>query len=321
MSRPRLTIVLPVYNVEPYLPRCLESLAELDPPADEIIAVDDGSTDGCPRILADYARRIAGLRIVRRANGGLSVARNTGLEHASGEFVAFVDADDFVESHAYRAPLAVAEGEALDMVLFNGVCHYEGRRPDHAVYEDLAPTAVTEGREWLRARLRAGRLLHMVWLHLYRRAFIERAALRFVPGIVHEDVIWTVRALLAARRVRVLDHVAVHYRIRVRRFSPEQNQRRLVHVAESSIENARTLLALAETLAGDAELQRLLRFHAVDGAFSIFHKIEKMPDRAAAAALRRRLAEEGFLRLLWENAYGVRQHRRVLRQMLLARLA
>lgn len=84
MTPCRLSVVMPVYNVAAYLPACLDSLVAQTLPPDEIIAVDDGSTDACPQILLDYAQRMPNLRIIRQENGGLSVARNTGLKFATG---------------------------------------------------------------------------------------------------------------------------------------------------------------------------------------------------------------------------------------------
>lgn len=318
MSTPTLSIVMPVYNVAPYLPRCLESLAALNPPADEIIVVDDGSTDDCPAILAEFAARLPQMRVIRQENGGLSAARNTGLDAARGKYLAFVDSDDFVAADAYAEALRLAEDENLDMVLLNANYHFEGRQADYAIYADVPATDVIGGREWLRRRFRAGRLLHMVWMHLYRREFIEANRLRFVPRLIHEDVIWTTRALLAAQRVRYTGHVAVHYRIPLRRFTPEQGQRRLQAIVDSSVVNARALAAMCATLDEDPELRRLLADHLVDGALSVFHKLPKMPDRAAAAATLQGLRREGFLRLLWRHAQNAAQRRRIARHWLRA---
>jgi heptose III glucuronosyltransferase len=182
MSAPLLTLVVPVYNVAPYLPRCLESLAALSPPADEIIVVDDGSTDECPRILAEFASRLPQMRVIRQENGGLSAARNTALEVATGTYLAFVDSDDFVSPDAYAEALRLAQDDGLDMVLLNANYHFEGREPDYPIYANVAATEVITGREWLRRRFRAGRFLHMVWMHLYRRDFIEAAPLPLHPA-------------------------------------------------------------------------------------------------------------------------------------------
>lgn len=321
MNAPLLSLVVPVYNVAPYLPRCLESLAALTPAADEIIVVDDGSTDDCPRILAEFAQRLPRMRVIRQDNGGLSAARNTGLSAARGKYLAFVDSDDFVASDAYAEALRLADEEQLDMVLFNANYHFEGREADYAIYREVPGTEIIAGAEWLRQRLAAGRLLHMVWMHLYRRDFIEAHGFRFVPGLIHEDVIWTTQALLAARRVRYRDHVAVHYRIPLRRFSREQGQRRLQAIVDSSVFNAQALAALSATLRDDPELRRLLDQHLVDGALSLFHKLAKMEDRQAAANTLCRLRREGFLRLLWRHAEDQAQRRRIARHWLRSWLA
>ncbi len=312
-TRPMLSLVMPVYNVAPYLPRCLESLAALNPPADEIIVVDDGSTDDCPRILAEFTARLPQMKVIRQENGGLSAARNTGLDAATGTYLAFVDSDDFLEPDAYADALRVARDGNLDMVLFNGEYHFEGRKPDHRIYPDAPATEIIAGSEWLRCRLKSGRLAHMVWLHLYRREFIERNGLRFVPRLIHEDVIWTIQALLTAQRVRYLPRVSVHYRMPIRTATPDARQRRLEILIESSIHNARTQAELAQLVSDDAELYRLLRHHLVDGALSIFHLMAKMPDRFVARRRLVALRREGFLALLWKHAEDRHQRRRIAR--------
>ena len=318
MKQPLLSLVVPVYNVAPYLQRCLESLARVAPPADEIIVVDDGSTDDCPRILAEFAPRLPQMRVIRQENGGLSAARNTGLDAARGKYLAFVDSDDFVEPDAYTEALQRAEDQQLDMALFNADYHFEGRQPDRPIYPAAQATGVIPGREWLRLRLSSGLFLHMVWMHLYRRDFIEAHRFRFIPRLIHEDVIWTTRALLAAQRVRFDPHIAVHYRIPLRKFTPEQSQRWLEAIVASSVINARALADEVSGLENDPGLRDLLSHQLVDGALSIFHKLEKMPDRQAARSIRGDLRRRGFLLLLWRHAQTAAQYRRIARHWLLA---
>lgn len=315
MSTPLLSVVMPVYNVAAYLPACLDSLAAQTLPPDEIIAVDDGSTDDCPRILADYAMRMPNLRVIRQENGGLSAARNTGLDHARGKWLAFVDSDDFVAPDLYARLVAMAEADDLDLAIINAEYHFEGREPDRPIYADLPPTAeVMTGPDWLRRRLATGRFLHMVWMHLYRREFIETNRFRFVPRLIHEDVIWSTQVMLAARRVRHDPRPAYHYRIPIRRFTPEQKAARTEAIIDSSIVNARTLAGMAQTVT-DPELRRLLQAQLVDGAFSVFHKADQLPPAARGRRLRA-LRADGFLRLLWSNAWGFTQHRRIVRNYL-----
>lgn len=305
-----LSVILPVYNVQAYLPACLESLMAQTLQPDEIIAVDDGSTDACSQILVDYALRMPNLRIIRQANGGLSAARNVGLDAASGEYVAFVDSDDFLSLNIFEESLRRVRDDKLDMLLFNAMYHFEGRESDRLIYANVSESSVLTGADWLYERLHAGRLLHMVWLHLYRRDFIEANRFRFVPGLIHEDVIWTTGVLLAAKRVRYIPTPFYHYRIPIRKFSVEDKIRRLGKIIDSSLFNAQTLAELAEGIE-NTNLHKLLQRQMVDGAFSVFHKINQLPKQLRAKRLKE-LHSNGFFHLLWGNAQGFTQRRRII---------
>jgi heptose III glucuronosyltransferase len=309
-----LSLIMPVYNVAAYLPACLASLAAMTPPADEIIAIDDGSTDECPAILAAWQTRLPQMRIVRQENGGLSAARNTGLRYATGKWLAFVDSDDMVFPEAYGRLMTMAEADDLDMAVMNADYHFEGRADDYPIYRDVPVSPVMTGAAWLAERLRAGRFLHMVWMYLYRRDFIEANNFCFVPGLIHEDVVWTTEALLAARRVRYDARPGYRYRIPVRHFLPEQKAKRLAAIIASSIYNTRALDAIAMTV-DDRELCRLMRYDLVDKGFSVFHKIEQLapPERRRHYAA---LRDVGYFGLLWRNASGARQYRRIARNWL-----
>lgn len=318
---PLLSLVIPVYNVAPYLATCLDSLLAQTCPIDEIVVVDDGSTDDCPAILAGYAERLPQMRVIRQENGGLSAARNTGLRHAQGKYLAFLDSDDFVAPQMYEHLLAMAQVDDLDIALCNAFAHFEGRENDRLIYPDVAATGVIPGSEWLHQRLQNDRLMHMVWMHLYRRDFLLRHGFSFIPRLVHEDVIWTTRVLLEAKRVRYDPAPLLFYRILVRHFTAERNRSRLEAIISSSIVNARTLSELADSVVGDESLKRLLHWQSVDGAFSIFHKIEKLADADWQKARYREVHAGGLFSLLWNNATGWRQRRRIARNYLKCLLA
>jgi glycosyltransferase involved in cell wall biosynthesis len=316
MSLPLLSLVIPVYNIAPYLRACLDSLQAQTQAIDEIIVVDDGSTDDCPGILAEYAAKMSNLRVIRQENGGLSAARNTGMQYARGRYLAFVDSDDFVAPQMYERLLSMAQTDNLDIALCNAFYHFEGREADQPIYSDTGTTTVVPGKEWLRDRLKNDRLMHMVWMHLYRRDFLLQHNFSFVPRLIHEDVIWTTEALLKAERVRYDAAPLYFYRIPIRHFTPEQNRRRLEAIIASSTINAKTLLEFAKTDGYDVELKSLLRWQAVDGAISIFHKIEKLPDAHARRMQYQTVYTGRLFSLLWKNAAGWRQRRRVARNYL-----
>ena len=112
-----LSVIVPVYRVEQYLHKCLDSLVNQTYRDLEIILVDDGSPDTCGAICDAYAARDGRIRVIHQENRGLSGARNTGLDHARGEFVAFVDSDDYLEQDMYAQLMAAAVGESADIVI------------------------------------------------------------------------------------------------------------------------------------------------------------------------------------------------------------
>jgi hypothetical protein len=161
----------------------------------------------------------------------------------------------------------------------------------------------------------------MVWMHLYRREFLLHHHFSFVPRLIHEDVIWTTQALLRAERVRYEPMPLYHYRILLRQFTEAQNKKRLQTSIASSVVNAKTLIGFVDTETHDPELKQLLRWQAVDGAFSIFHKIGKLPDKCWQNARFREIWADGLFPLLWRNAVSWQQKRRIARNTLRALLA
>ncbi len=309
----RLSLVVPVYNVSAFLPAFLESLEAQTLPASEfeIVAVDDGSTDASPAVLEQHAARMANLRVLRQENGGLSAARNTALREARGAWIAFADSDDVVAPDTYARWLARAEAGALDMLVGNGVYHHEGREQDVPIFSGVAATPVISGADWLRARLEARFLPHMVWLHLYRRAFIEANQFSFVPRLIHEDVIWTTRALLRAQRVQFDPVPGYLYRLTVGRRAAKERVRHVEALIASSIYNARQLSAIIALEVADQAVARTLGWQLVDGAFSVLHMIEQHPDPAARRRYYASLHAEEFFGLLWRHAFDARQKRQV----------
>ncbi len=313
MTPCRLSVVMPVYNVAAYLPACLDSLVAQTLPPDEIIAVDDGSTDACPQILLDYAQRMPNLRIIRQENGGLSVARNTGLKFATGRWVAFVDSDDFVTREMFRTLLETGEHDDLDMALCNGMFHFEGRKPDQKIYTVPPETVLQSGREWMKHRLTNRYMPHMVWMHLYRSDFLKSHDFKFIPGRVHEDVIWTNSVLLSAQRVRYVDQPFYFYRIRQTRTGADLVRRSREYVIPCSIKNTEEISRMADALANDPELKKLMRRQAFDSGNAIFHLIEKLPAKKDRVSYMQKLKQEGFFSLMHQNATSFSQHRKLLR--------
>ena len=117
-----VSIVLPIYNVEKYLNRCVESVINQTYKNLEILLIDDGSPDSCPQKCDEWARKDSRIKVIHKANAGLGYARNTGIENASGEYICFFDSDDYIDSNAVEKAYSVAQTNNSDMVLFG---HYD----------------------------------------------------------------------------------------------------------------------------------------------------------------------------------------------------
>lgn len=313
---PNLSLVMPVYNVEKYLPACLDSIVAQTRQPDEIIAIDDGATDASPQILADYRTYLPQMRVIRQANGGLSAARNTGLDHATGKWLVFLDSDDRLAPNHCEFSLAMAQDDKLDMALFNGWFDFEGREPEQLIYPGEPASPVTTGGQWLRERLERKSFFHMVWLHLYRREFVVQTGLRFTPPWIHEDVPWTTRALVAASRVRYDPTPLIHYRKPVRHPQPgPAADLRWRLATESSAFNAKELDRILVGL-DDPELARMIEWQLVDGGLSIFHKLAKIQSPQTQRELRRKLRSDGIFALLLHHAGTMAQRRRITRNWL-----
>ena len=200
----KLSIIVPVYNVEAYLKKCVDSLLDQDiPVADyEIILVDDGSLDASGQICDQYAGPHENIRVIHQSNAGLSVARNTGIASAKGEYIQFVDSDDYLEPNVLNGILSRLENDRLDVLRIN----YQNVREDGGVFEpNKTPkpfadysTVVCDGLTFLNERL--GFTCYAVQF-VVKASILQQEGNGFNKGIYYEDVEWTPRILLQANRV------------------------------------------------------------------------------------------------------------------------
>lgn len=203
---PFFSLILPCYNVAQYLERCVRSIFTQDFADYEIILVDDGSTDATSALCDAMAAEYACVRVIHKANGGLSSARNAGLDAAKGSFVWFIDSDDWIEERALvMIHQACCDGD-VDVVKFD---HYRVEAFMEAVRCEVAPGLYQgEALEQLRrqAFCEAGRYGLSACMHVYRRELLEQHGLRFVSErqVGSEDYLFNLQALLHVRGLRML---------------------------------------------------------------------------------------------------------------------
>ena len=205
LEGPKISIIVPVYKVEPYLRKCLDSIVNQTYENLEIILVDDGSPDSCGAICDEYAARDERIRVIHQPNGGLSAARNRGLEAAAGDYVAFVDSDDWVEPDMYGYLLSGAEQVGADIA----VCGIFEELPDRQVcrHWQEAETFDTEGA--LEQLFLRKKYSHSAWDKLYRRTLFD--GVRFPEGRNFEDIATTYRVFEKARTVQLMPEAKYHY--------------------------------------------------------------------------------------------------------------
>ena len=222
----KLSFIVPVYNVAAYLRKCVDSLLAQDLSSDEyeIILVDDGSLDKCPQICDQYAAMYDNIKVVHRENGGLSAARNSGIEVAKGEYVCFVDSDDYWEPNVLGGLVEQVERENLDVLRFD----YQNVRFVDGEYEIFEPNKtprnidkiadVVNGTTYLNTRM--GYACY-AWQFVVRKDIVDT----FTEGIHFEDVEWLPRMMLRAQRVNSTTTTVYNYLVRPGSITKVQGDR------------------------------------------------------------------------------------------------
>ena len=220
-----ISVIVPVYNAEAYVSRCLESILNQTYRDIRVVCVNDGSTDGTGAILEDFRRRDSRVEVLARENSGLSASRNAGLERADGEYVMFADADDWLDAHACADAVKAMRERDADIVFWSYVKEYESVSspvlfwPEEHVFEG-------EAMAWLRTRLlgpggaelaRPERMdsYGTAWGKLYRRSLFRDAESAFVDTALigsAEDVLCNLSLFGAARRAVYIPSTFYHYR-------------------------------------------------------------------------------------------------------------
>lgn len=207
---PLISIVVPVYRVEQYLQQCVDSIINQSSSEVELVLVDDGSPDKCPSICDEYARAHDNIRVIHKDNAGLSIARNTGLSMASGQYVWFVDSDDFLLPGSIELVLTYISKYPNVDVFSSMLTHYWPEKEIYKVSRFKRDTHVISGRAYLQAGSPQGASQRFI----LKREFLQYNDLSFYPGILHEDALFGYEMLYKAKSVYTFDTSIYAYRIR-----------------------------------------------------------------------------------------------------------
>lgn len=209
----KLSIIVPLYNSAKWLDKCLTSLVQQDIPDSEyeVICVNDGSPDNSEEIALSYAQKYKQIKVFSQENKGASGARNTGLRNAVGQYVTFVDPDDYVEPNGYGRLIRQMEDENLDMLRFNYQMVDEQynvvEKPRSAQLIDYS-SEIMEGNRFLGQRLG---FACFIWTFIYRTSLLKDNDIWFCEGDYYDDTPWTPRVCRAASRVNSVDVVQYYY--------------------------------------------------------------------------------------------------------------
>lgn len=210
-----VSVIVPIYQVETYLPKCLDSILAQTFEDYELILVNDGTKDNSPAIMEAYARRDSRIRQIHKENGGLSSARNAGLEIARGKYIAFVDSDDYIEPTLLEDTVRAAEETGADQVLFNyRLVDAQGEHEAYLHFEDeVIDLDVLGLDQYLYRYWMPYKHGQEAWSKLYRREIIERNGLRYAPNveIFAEDTLFSAMYLLHTHKIAALKKAYVNY--------------------------------------------------------------------------------------------------------------
>ena len=212
---PKISIIVPVYNVEKYIDKCLKSLTLQTLQGIEIIIVNDGSLDRSIDIIEKYVKENpTKIKYYEKKNGGLSSARNYGIEYATGEYIAFLDSDDYIEINMYEEMYNLAKKENADMVECDFIWEWEygkkvyDKRREYKTKEDM---------------MKKPRVV--AWNKIYKREILNKNKIRFPEGLIYEDMEFFYKLLPHLNKISYINKYFVHYIQRKDSISNKQTKK------------------------------------------------------------------------------------------------
>lgn len=204
---PLISVIVPVYNVEKYLARCVDSIVNQTYKNLEIILVDDGSPDLCPQMCDDYAEKDSRIKVVHKKNGGLSDARNAGMAVATGKYISFIDSDDYVSDDFFECLLDVMNKENSDIAECSVVKLYEDNRFDE--FSDDLSVKTYDTQDAMSALIAENPFYQHVWNKLYKTELVKD--IPYAVGKLNEDEFWTYQVFGRANKVARLNKTMYYY--------------------------------------------------------------------------------------------------------------
>lgn len=234
-----ISVIIPVYNIERFLPRCLDSIVNQTYKRLEIILVNDGSTDASGNICDSYAQQDKRIKVIHQANAGVSAARNAGLGVATGDYISFVDPDDWLENNMYEILEKATRNGDIEVIRFNA--YRKGEVINQLPFQGEYSGKVLEEKILLpligAEKFGGMFILGVLWLHLYKREIIEENHIRFNNRLRRcEDRLFTLSTIIHAKNILFLNDVLYHYEVYENslsnKYDPERWEQELIYLDE-----------------------------------------------------------------------------------------
>ena len=205
---PKISVIVPVYNSGKYIKRFIESIISQTYRQLEILLIDDGSTDGSGYICDLYEKRDSRIKVFHKENSGVADSRNYGVDNATGEFIAFIDSDDWVDKNLYMELIKSVEKYNADIA----VCNFKRILNEEEKLKDSSIEEIYTGEEalWQMFGERNSQLISVVWNKLYKRYIFEN--MRFPKGRIHEDEFLNPKLLYKANKIVYINKELIYYR-------------------------------------------------------------------------------------------------------------
>ena len=211
----KLSIILPIYNVEAYLEECVNSILMQSYRDYEIILVNDGSIDGSPKLCDELVAKHDCIKVVHKKNGGLSDARNYGTAEATGEYVVYIDSDDFITSPDFLSKIAEKSKSGADLILYKYVKYFhESKRMDTCRYSYASAICESSYAGKIRKLVEADAFYGMAWIKAVKRSLIADNNIGFEVGLLGEDMEWNYHIIFHAKSMELIDESFLAYRQR-----------------------------------------------------------------------------------------------------------
>ena len=211
-STPKITVIIPVYSVEKYLNHCVSSVINQEYTNLEIILVDDGSPDSCPQLCDEWAAKDNRIVVIHKENGGLSDARNAGMDAATGDMMCFIDSDDWIETNTIMLAVNEMSKGNADVVVWGYSVDEMDSNENLLSRKNVYLDAFCKRGEGFETIIQAGGLALYAWNKLYRTHLLRNNGFRFEKGVsLVEDVLFNSLALPAADGVSFIEGIGTHY--------------------------------------------------------------------------------------------------------------